>query len=347
MKKLVFGHHPCIDGVAAMWAVEQGFEGQDISSYGMSYANQGQHAAQIRNVLERESGRQPADVYFVDYLPNDTQIIQHLLDEGHRVTILDHHQTAEHNLAEVLEANPDHPNLKAVFDYRFSGGKIAWNTLCPNRPTPEILDLVDRMDLLRLEGMEEEKAAAYIDSFPLHDNARLNIEQFSKFHEVIEREGISGLAALGEAVWQEEVHRVDALLEGKKDITIGDEVYPSVKVHDITDLGRVGVTRMAEALTSYETPVGLLVKQTKNIVSVSIRVHPDFGDCTHDVVESLKDAALAVATETEQAKISGGGRGSNGQIGQGVVRMPPAVAARLGVVDPLKDVGQHQQRGKG
>ena len=345
MKKIVFGHHPCIDGVASMWAVKQALPGEDVAFHGMNYAHSQHNTKRILNLVKAETGSEPAEVFFVDYLPNDTSVIQTLLDAGHKVNVFDHHQSAAHNLDAVKAANARNPNLRTVFEYRYSGGKIAWRAMNPDKPMPPILELIDRMDLLKLKNEEEEKAAAYIDSFPLHDDPKLNIAQFSHFNELIEQGGLAALADLGAEIWMHEMMRAERLLKRQYDVEIGGESYPTVRIKDMTHMGRVEVTHMAHAMTSPEHPVALMVKQNRALVSVSVRVHPDCSEMTYDVVEKLKREACKVATPQEMEKISGGGRGRKGQIGQAAVQMPTSVADKLGLVEHQKTQGQQQGRG--
>ena len=350
MKKIVFGHHPCIDGVASMWAVKQALPGEDVDFHGMNYAHSQHNTKRILNLVKAGSGGEPVEVFFVDYLPNDTSVIQVLLDAGHKVNVFDHHQSAKHNLDAVKSANARNPNLRTVFDYRYSGGKIAWRAMNPDQPIPPILELIDRMDLLRLRNETEEKAAAYIDSFPLHDDPKLNISQFSTFHELMEQGGIDALADLGADIWMHEMVRAERLLKRQYDVEIDGEHYPAVRIQDMTHLGRVEVTHMANVMTSPEHPVALMVKQNRALVSVSVRVHPDVSETTYDVVEKLKEEARKVATPEEACKITGGGRGRKGQIGQAAVQMPTSVADKLGLTERSKAQAQPEkvaQRGRG
>src|SRR5687768_12284918 len=113
-KKFVFSHHPCIDGVASAWVIQEAFPDHEIVLQGLNhnesfnaYSNRnafpkGETAEVVRaalcdSLLPQEGHLHhmdidriaPQDIYFVDYVPNNVDIIRELVAAGHRVTIFD------------------------------------------------------------------------------------------------------------------------------------------------------------------------------------------------------------------------------------------------------------------
>lgn len=338
-KKIIFGHHPCIDGIASMWAIGQRFPGEDIRYYGMNYDSDTSHSETIRTAVDA-LGEDKADICFVDYFPNQTEIISELLADGHWISVLDHHQSSQHRVNHLQDNHPDDPNLNAEFSYEHSGGSIVWDTLFPEGNMPEIIKLVKRMDLLALEGEEDAKAAAYIDSFPISDNLQENMRLFDCFHEVIEKGGIEALAKRGEICWQEGIDAAKTLLSTKRIAHIDGIDYPAVQLREMSDLSRGSMTWLVDTLTTKTQPVMFLVTQKPGgLVSLSLRVRPEMSNITEPLTSLLVEKIQEHAPEKDRDKISGGGRGLTGQIGQSAINMPTSVASMLGLLpNPIAQI---------
>lgn len=144
MKVLCIYHHNCVDGFAAAWVVRK-FLG-DVEF----------HPGRYGDTPPDVTGRQ---VIMVDF-SYKREVLEQMAAKAEWITILDHHQSAEQDLAEPL---PD--NVQAVFDMNHSGAMIAWKYFSHEEPPKLLLHIEDR-DLWRfqLKGTREIQAALF--SYP-------------------------------------------------------------------------------------------------------------------------------------------------------------------------------------
>jgi oligoribonuclease NrnB/cAMP/cGMP phosphodiesterase (DHH superfamily) len=104
-----------------------------------------------------------ATVYILDfsYKPD---IIRDLAERSQKVTVLDHHKTAEQNLNPLMgKVN----NLIIRFDMNKSGGRLAWEHFYPANNPHWLVDYTEDHDLWRHRLPNTKEIAAYIYSWPL------------------------------------------------------------------------------------------------------------------------------------------------------------------------------------
>ncbi|HEU5047552.1 MAG TPA: hypothetical protein VFT64_06895 [Rickettsiales bacterium] len=276
--KIVFCHYPCIDGAASAWAVQEAFPNSEVHCQGIDhnpannfiyrpggYERFGTEKGNDRQVIERtlESVQGSKEIYFIDYVPNDTAIIGELLEQGHKVRIFDHHDTAHSNLTALLREHEDNADFSVVFDRYKSGARITWDTLHPEEEAPELLKLVEKIDLLAFENDKEHKACCYIDGYINSPDQQENIYSFSALVDEYRRDGLEAMARKGEVEYGRWKKWRDRVISSARVIALGDQKVTIVPAGDIM-----------------EPP-----------------------------------------------------RGAKGLIGQGVCRMPPDVAERLGIIE--------------
>ena len=119
----VIYHGNCLDGFGAAYAAQRHFSAQGIEAEFF--------AASHGEPMPDCTGR---DVYVVDFSFKRPQMKQ-LCDIAERVTVLDHHISAQEDL-DGLEA--EHANLKVVFDMSRSGAVITWEYF-HQEPVPPLL----------------------------------------------------------------------------------------------------------------------------------------------------------------------------------------------------------------
>lgn len=348
--RLVFGDHPCIDGTAAMWVLQRGFQDRGtpadhILLLGMGYSNSAQHCSIIKEQVEKCGAQShPLDIYFVDYVPNLNQleVITWLLEQGHHVTILDHHLTSAINLKPIIESNIGNAAFRAVFDYHHSSAIVSWQAMFHGDNVPGILQLVEAMDLLKLKTIEEECAAAWIDTLTLGNDQTQNMQQFQQLYELYEQGGLAAMAARGREAWEATIARTQEVMSNCYTVTIADKAIPSVTLASLKDIGRVGVARLTSTLTSSEDPLLFLICQTaENQITVSVRVNPEQADKTAEFMNEISATAKAAARKrgVDEESVVAGGRGVKGEIGLGALRMPLEVAMEMGLVgEPYKNI---------
>lgn len=140
MKTLIIYHGNCLDGFGAAYAAWRHFDAQGIEA----------------EYLPASHGYSPPDcrgreVYIVDFSYKRAQLMA-LCGQAERVTIIDHHITAQEDLA-GLENEFD--NLHVVFDMERSGAVLTWDFFHHNEP-PLLLRHVQDRDLwqFKLDGTE-------------------------------------------------------------------------------------------------------------------------------------------------------------------------------------------------
>ncbi|MCH2547128.1 MAG: hypothetical protein MK052_05930 [Alphaproteobacteria bacterium] len=172
-KKFVFSHHPCIDGVASAWAIQKAFPDEEITFQGLDHGKEntqydGYSNTEIKTateIIKDTLADQPSgqEVYFVDYVPNDTQVIRDLIEAGHHVKIFDHHQTSQKNVAELQSQYPidnesadgKQPPLTCHFEDSLSGASLTWRLMHPDTPVPALIKLIEAMDLLTFDKYQD------------------------------------------------------------------------------------------------------------------------------------------------------------------------------------------------
>lgn len=358
--KIVFSHYPCIDGAASAWALKAAFPDAKVHCQGIDhnpsnnfiYRTGGYERFEPvdghndRQVIERtlEDIRGSKEIYFIDYVPNDTAIIGELLQQGHKVRIFDHHDTARANLATLVSQHQDNPDFSVVFDRYKSGARITWDTLHPDTEAPELLKLIEKMDLLAFKNDKERKACCYIDGYLNSPDQQENIYTFCALVDEFRRGGLEGMALKGEAEYTSWKKWRDHVISSARVIALGNQKVTIVPAGDIMAPPRGVLQELIQYLTrAGEPPVLLMVNQTRERTVVNVRVRPEDSEITPHVIEYIKGL-------DEDGCISGGGRGAKGLIGQGVCRMPHDVAERLGIIErqwtASVDRPQHRQAGR-
>src|ERR1700722_10011049 len=110
MQPLVIYHANCQDGFTAAWAVWKKHPDWEF------------YAAKHGDAPPDVTGR---DVYMVDFsykLP----ILVDMLEKANRLTILDHHKTAEAEVQALLPMDPAGIKLHVTFDMEKSGARLTW-----------------------------------------------------------------------------------------------------------------------------------------------------------------------------------------------------------------------------
>lgn len=144
MRTQVLYHANCPDGFCAAWA---------------AYTVLGDDAEYI----PVQYGQDPPDVggnrvYIVDF-SYKREVMRRILSAAHFVCVLDHHKTAEAELAGIVDefvlrpdliTNPPGSELPFVrFDMDKSGARLAWEYFHPKMDSPWLVDYVEDRDLWR------------------------------------------------------------------------------------------------------------------------------------------------------------------------------------------------------
>lgn len=159
-------HAPCQDGFTAAWAVWKRW-GHDVEYVAGVYGEAPPDVAGKHVLIVDFSYKRP--------------VLEALAREAASITILDHHKTAEADLAafvrplglidpfylaseaEFMSTLP----IQARFDMTKSGAMLAWEYCHPGEPAPQLVAYVQDRDLWRfkLEGTREVSAALFSEAY--------------------------------------------------------------------------------------------------------------------------------------------------------------------------------------
>ena len=128
-KPLVISHSPCADGFTAAWACW------------LAHPDWEFYPAKHGDAPPDVKGRQ---VYLLDF-SYKRAVMEQLAEEAASVVVLDHHKTAEAELAPLLADG----SITGEFDMNHSGAYLAWRYFHPSTPVPLFVLFVEDRDLGR------------------------------------------------------------------------------------------------------------------------------------------------------------------------------------------------------
>ena len=196
-RPLCIYHGNCADGFGAAWSVWKALG--DNADY--CAASHGDAPPDCR-------GR---EVIIVDF-SYPRELLERLAEEASRLVLLDHHQSAERQLAPLLASGL----IEGEFDMDRSGAMMAWQWFHPEVAAPQLLRHIEDRDLWRfaLAGTREITAALF--SYP---------QEFELWDRLMTGD-IGELRRDGEAIYRKHCRDVESLCRtGRHRLTIlGHEV---------------------------------------------------------------------------------------------------------------------------
>lgn len=127
-----------------------------------------------------------ADVYMVDFSLK-AEPLKKLIEQGNRVTIIDHHEDAIHQIKDI-------PIHALIFDTQESGASLAWKHFYPDLALPKMVECVRDHDLWRFEQPETRGFIAWLEQFPL------DVRDFSE-KLVMTEEALQQACSIGSALY--------------------------------------------------------------------------------------------------------------------------------------------------
>jgi oligoribonuclease NrnB/cAMP/cGMP phosphodiesterase (DHH superfamily) len=255
MKPLCIYHGNCADGFTAAWVVNRYFDGAVDFHPGIY-------------------GEMPPDVAGRDVIMVDFSYKRPALDamaeRAHSLLVLDHHKTAQEELADVPKAPPcgrwtawDDPLLDAgvgpyrratVFDMERSGAQITWDFFFPAIPRPMLVDYVGDRDLWRFNLPGSREVNAFIFShdytFDIWDRLHINFRSVGGRTRAIE----AGAAI--ERKHHKDIQELVALLK-RRMVIGGHSVWVANLPYTLTsDAGNLMAQGEPFAACYWDTPKG-------------------------------------------------------------------------------------------
>lgn len=190
---LVVYHGNCPDGVVALWVADRFWSG---SPSGQLDAIPGVYGQQPD--LEIMRGR---DVVLLDF-SYKRPVMDQIIDVSESVTVLDHHKTAEHELAGLPHC---------LFDMLRSGAGMAWDVMM-NDERPWIVEYTEDHDLYRHKLPSWEEVLVARSVYPL---TVVQVEAFRGMEvQQLAREGAAMLKYRNALIEQATRHRPRAVIGG-------------------------------------------------------------------------------------------------------------------------------------
>lgn len=230
---LVVYHGNCPDGVVALWVADRFWSG---SHSGKLDAIPGVYGQQPD--LEIMRGR---DVVLLDF-SYKRPVMDQIIDVSESVTVLDHHKTAEHELAGLPHC---------LFDMLRSGAGMAWDVMM-NDERPWIVEYTEDHDLYRHKLPHWEEVLVARSCYPL------TVVQVEAFHAMqvqqLACEGATMLRYRNALLEQATRHRPRAVIGGHSVPCVFNNI-PSI----ISELGHRLAQNEPFAATIQELGDGTLV----------------------------------------------------------------------------------------
>ncbi len=258
MRPLCIYHGGCADGFTAAWAVWLAL----TPEYGVDL-HPGVYSEDPPDVTGR-------DVIMVDF-SYKRPVIEAMAATCRTMLILDHHKTAEaelagihrpyltnpgwrehldsvHNAYHVLDRDPRAPF--AIFDMDRSGAQIAWDFFHPHKPRSPLVDYVADRDLWKFNLRQSRAISAWLYSQPFDMEVWTLCEAGLQlcFNQVADQ---------GQAILRQHDKNVESLIRNtRREMTIGGHKVPVANVphYMASDAGGILAAGPPGSAPSYDRP---------------------------------------------------------------------------------------------
>lgn len=208
-------HANCTDGFGAAYAVWKRFGDEVIYL-----------PAQYGDPLPEVAGKHVVIVDFSYKRPT----LEALARDAHSILILDHHKTAQEDLA-GFPVPPGWEDwwlncrgIGALFDMGRSGARITWDYFHPGTPLPNLLWHIEDRDLWRFSHTDTRAIVEAVRSYDADFYGWANIIRWS------EADRGARLAAEGNAIVRRQQLDIAALLGGRRTMRLGGHEVPVANV---------------------------------------------------------------------------------------------------------------------
>lgn len=213
-KPMVIYHANCPDGFCGAWVAHK-ILGDDAEYVPAQYSQAPPDVAGRKVLIVDFSYKRP--------------VMRDILSQAAAVTVLEHHKTAELELAGIVDefvqrpdliANPPGSELPVIrFDMNKSGGRLAWEHFFPGRKAPWLVDYTEDRDLWRWALPGSRAINAALASYPR------TFEKWDAFCSLLgdpEAEFVlANLEREGEAIIRYQDHLIDSICRCAREVEIG------------------------------------------------------------------------------------------------------------------------------
>lgn len=184
MKTLCIYHNNCADGFGAAWIVRKALDEENVEFFAASY----------QQAPPPVAGRK---VIIVDF-SYKREVMEQMAAEAESILVLDHHKTAEEDLAPLLESG----TVVGRFDMKLSGVGLTWQHFFPNVRMPLLLEIIQDRDLWTFKHPLTKEVTAALFSYPY---------DFSVWESLMYR--IKDLQAEGVAILRKQAHDISNIVQ--------------------------------------------------------------------------------------------------------------------------------------
>lgn len=139
--KFIVFHHDDSDGLIGAYAIQAKLQSDQIQFVPCNYAKPVN--------LEGIGG---AEVYFVDFTPNDYEkVFAEIAERAERLVIFDHHSSKAEAVEKIKSWGKDNIEITVRCEVGISGGMLAWNELFPDTEPPQFFQVISDFDTFNLE----------------------------------------------------------------------------------------------------------------------------------------------------------------------------------------------------
>ncbi len=155
MRHFCIYHAGCPDGFGAAWAAQ------------LAWGERGTYVPRGHDDAVRAQEYDGAFVLFADIAPPQSAYLA-LAEHAAQLVVLDHHLSAQRRFEEdpFLARALAREGHQVRFDLEHAGSVLAWQTLHPDEPLPELLAYVEDQDLWRWKLPQSREINAAIASHP-------------------------------------------------------------------------------------------------------------------------------------------------------------------------------------
>jgi oligoribonuclease NrnB/cAMP/cGMP phosphodiesterase (DHH superfamily) len=194
-RKLVISHANCPDGFTAAWAVWLVYP--DAEFFPGVY---GQAPPDV-------TGR---DVIMVDFSYKHDVMLK-MMNDAHRIVVLDHHKSAEAELAGLDTMHDAKANVYIYFDMNKSGAMLAWEYFHEGVEPPSLVKYVEDRDLWRFALPNSNDINSAILSYPYDFNTWSKTATRLAYSE-----GRNKFAMMGEAINRKQTRDIAEIVDMTK-----------------------------------------------------------------------------------------------------------------------------------
>ena len=260
-------HADCIDGLACAWGVHKKFPGRETIYVPISHHD---HEAGEKAVLA--ALKPGSELFYVDAAPERAFLDKLANLNLHAITVIDHHLSTHKDLSGYVPPAGSSTVVKIITnDDHPSAASMVWDYLLGSASKPEILTMIEKMDVKPdLRSEQDYAAAAFVDSKSLRSikDAFMTLDSLSSM-------SIIDMACEGGSLYKDQFNRVAKLHDNVMFTMHKGQMVPVVNA-DVQSFGRYISEYLRELARENKSGAAFAwYMQGNGVVTMSIRATGD------------------------------------------------------------------------